>query len=571
MPTNGQNGGPSTQTSTQAEHTGSVQPMLGLSGNERPPSSMAMASNDTSPNADSTTGDLNQRFEFPKRRLSREAAQHQSAPAVGRTSKTTDTIVGAGQATSSDNQDVEMTSPDAENAADSDTDMKSPGGRKKKVPTKFYCTEFPPCDLAFTRSEHLARHIRKHTGERPFMCFCNRRFSRLDNLRQHAATVHSQEDIPPDSLAATGSKRPGRKNGSAPILTPPNGHGAVRGHVRNALSASNIEHNSTRIYGRSLDPRRRLSTSIQMAEPHLAHLHEGQQYSSPRNSYADSYGYSPEDYSRHSEYDQQLTPPPRPYRYQPEYSRNQPYWPNPATRRIGSELGHNRRQSMPPLPQPGYNYFEEPSPYPDRAGHAYPLPPIDARRDAYPEEHLSSPVSSVSSMRRERFPHLDEGRPRTWHGDPRLAPNDYMDGRPSEYPPPPDYRSNYPYQASQVYQSNLPYPGRSVPLPHRPLHIPESPTTSIAASTPPQRFLDEGRFGEVIPPPSRGHARNVSLPGIGSFDSTERRDGVIIRDSSRADDENDAIDGLMSMKVTDDHHGVIRNPTNPPLPPSSIL
>lgn len=38
----------------------------------------------------------------------------------------------------------------------------TPGGRKraKKPPQKFSCTDFPPCDLHFTRSEHLARHIR---------------------------------------------------------------------------------------------------------------------------------------------------------------------------------------------------------------------------------------------------------------------------------------------------------------------------------------------------------------------------------------------------------------------------
>ena len=47
---------------------------------------------------------------------------------------------------------------------------------------------------------------RKHTGERPFQCHCSRRFSRLDNLRQHAQTVHVNEDIPGDSLAATGTR-----------------------------------------------------------------------------------------------------------------------------------------------------------------------------------------------------------------------------------------------------------------------------------------------------------------------------------------------------------------------------
>ena len=31
---------------------------------------------------------------------------------------------------------------------------------KKKKSQRFYCTEYPPCSLSFTRSEHLARHIR---------------------------------------------------------------------------------------------------------------------------------------------------------------------------------------------------------------------------------------------------------------------------------------------------------------------------------------------------------------------------------------------------------------------------
>jgi C2H2 transcription facotor len=31
---------------------------------------------------------------------------------------------------------------------------------KKKKSQRFYCTDYPPCCLSFTRSEHLARHIR---------------------------------------------------------------------------------------------------------------------------------------------------------------------------------------------------------------------------------------------------------------------------------------------------------------------------------------------------------------------------------------------------------------------------
>ncbi|KAL4969673.1 uncharacterized protein BDV14DRAFT_187171 [Aspergillus stella-maris] len=136
---------------------------------------------------------------------------------------------------------------DAEMGSDHDSERKghAPPSKKKKG-QRFYCTDFPPCNLSFTRSEHLARHIRKHTGERPFQCHCSRRFSRLDNLRQHAQTVHVNEEIPGDSLAATGTRFQRqirtdrvRPQGRARAGTGGSTGTHSRGHSRN-LSTSSI-------------------------------------------------------------------------------------------------------------------------------------------------------------------------------------------------------------------------------------------------------------------------------------------------------------------------------------------
>ena len=60
--------------------------------------------------------------------------------------------------------DVEMAGSDegeegSDNESNEDDDAEQPSKKKKKG-QRFFCTEYPPCNLSFTRSEHLARHIR---------------------------------------------------------------------------------------------------------------------------------------------------------------------------------------------------------------------------------------------------------------------------------------------------------------------------------------------------------------------------------------------------------------------------
>ncbi|KAJ2846202.1 hypothetical protein IWW36_004461, partial [Coemansia brasiliensis] len=71
-------------------------------------------------------------------------------------------------------------------------------------PRRYSCT-FAGCTKQFKRHEHLKRHFRTHTGERPYKCpapDCGKDFARMDNLNQHIRT-HVNRKV--------ASRRAGRK------------------------------------------------------------------------------------------------------------------------------------------------------------------------------------------------------------------------------------------------------------------------------------------------------------------------------------------------------------------------
>lgn len=192
------------------------------------------------------------------------AEQRPDASRANRGSESsTHTTVSTGHARTASMSDEPMHDSEGEQeGSDHEEEPGSAPPSKKKKGQRFFCTDFPPCNLSFTRSEHLARHIRKHTGERPFQCHCSRRFSRLDNLRQHAQTVHVNEEIPGDSLAATGTRFQRqvrtdrvRPPGRARAGTAGSAGGHSRGHSRN-LSTSSIA-STTSTYSQPPELRRR--------------------------------------------------------------------------------------------------------------------------------------------------------------------------------------------------------------------------------------------------------------------------------------------------------------------------
>ncbi|GLB45854.1 putative zinc finger, C2H2 type [Lyophyllum shimeji] len=130
--------------------------------------------------------------------------------------------------------------------------------RYRPAPAKtFQCRGYGDCRMVFSRSEHLARHIRKHTGERPFTCHCGKQFSRLDNLRQHAQTVHADKQEQNErmmreltSLHATmaaankvGNPRGGRRTSVATVAAaalPPQSPQSPNGDASPALGVNGV-------------------------------------------------------------------------------------------------------------------------------------------------------------------------------------------------------------------------------------------------------------------------------------------------------------------------------------------
>ena len=60
---------------------------------------------------------------------------------------------------------------------------------------KLFLCQF--CSTSFPRQQQLKRHVRKHTGEKPFPCTfpgCNKHFSRSDNRQQHLRSHYKKNE-----------------------------------------------------------------------------------------------------------------------------------------------------------------------------------------------------------------------------------------------------------------------------------------------------------------------------------------------------------------------------------------
>ncbi|KAL3419703.1 hypothetical protein PVAG01_08201 [Phlyctema vagabunda] len=388
---------------------------------------------------------------------------------------------------SRESEDVDMEDSDDGEEGSDDGSVNADGTRssKKKKSQRFYCTEYPPCVLSFTRSEHLARHIRKHTGERPFQCHCSRRFSRLDNLRQHAQTVHVNEEIPQDSLAATGTRFQRqvrtdrvRPPGSRSRASTAGSQTPQRGHTRNSLSTSSISSIGS-TYSQRDDLRRRPAPLV-MAGDHRARLSQ-EMY---RSDSPVQYQYRPPSPGGFS------TPTSATF----SNGQNSPRWNSAMQSPISS---HSRTQSLYAGNRTPGRRLSVPStgnPFQSPHGGSYGPPLLGSYNSPNPGQYspssvaLASPTTSTTSSQWSRRESLtsasDEAwRRRTWHPD--TATN--FTSRLQNVTTPNYYSSGPPPQPTIVLGSNAPplqmprLPGIESfdPLPRAEVPRPASPARRV--------------------------------------------------------------------------------------------
>ena len=420
-----------------------------------------------------------------------------------------------------DDADGEQHDSDMED--DDDADGEGDAASRKKKGQRFFCTGYPPCNLSFTRSEHLARHIRKHTGERPFQCHCNRRFSRLDNLRQHAQTVHVNEEIPTDSLAATGTRfqrqiRTDRvRQGPRPRSGTMGSTGShSRGHSRN-LSASSIGSTSSN-YSTITESKRRPPPLLMASDSSRPKLGLDPP-STPPSHYQTMGPPSPGG----------LTPTSATWSAAPGSPGYASFNGSPmsnASRMTGSYSSRTpgRRLSVPSGPNPYQPQYANSYPYPT---YGTPMGPPSSNNSTQASVYASPTSSTFNFAPSYQGPPGEDWRRRTWHPSTYTGAN-YNYGRPatsgltySQTPdaPQPAYAQHATAAAGQA--PRLPGIESFDHMQHRPStpprrqHSPSHPESSPSQSMKPSSYPELDEHGQVARPTAWGQQALEEIHRVG--------------------------------------------------------
>ncbi|WVF65875.1 hypothetical protein IAT40_000612 [Kwoniella sp. CBS 6097] len=322
----------------------------------------------------------------------------------------------------------------------------------------FRCRGYGECDKVFTRSEHLARHVRKHTGERPFPCHCGKAFSRLDNLRQHAATVHADQgpmnEVMLSSLAPIHAALSSRANKDQ------RRRGEVVEVPKNAVERP--RHAEYRTHNKTSPPGSAMSQQQQQQGSPYAPYHADPSWNVPPPQHA--------------------RPRTGGYDYPPYGAEGQPPM---------EDAGPSRR----PASSTGYGYQQPP--YYDQSTRPPTAPGTASSTDSLSQ--LPYPYRPMSSQGRD-LPvpsHYAESEPpSTAHGPPESPMYANVPSQPQWSSPPPPH-STYPPQDTSAYPP--PAEGYSYPPPpHQ--HGSYPPREDVYSY--PQNWTPQQQYSNIPPPPS---------------------------------------------------------------------
>ncbi|KAI0435135.1 STE like transcription factor [Xylaria sp. FL1042] len=138
-------------------------------------------------------------------------------------------------------------------------------------PQKSHSCPIPTCGRLFKRLEHLKRHVRTHTQERPYICpHCNKAFSRSDNLAQHRRT-HDRGEGAETGLQLSGEEEDEFSSedhiGSLEDASPQSESGYMPASLNSLSPNNNGLSNGGMTHTTSFNPLQTLSMPMTMSTP----------------------------------------------------------------------------------------------------------------------------------------------------------------------------------------------------------------------------------------------------------------------------------------------------------------
>ncbi|KAH6611023.1 transcription factor stea [Trichoderma cornu-damae] len=138
-------------------------------------------------------------------------------------------------------------------------------------PHKSHSCPIPTCGRLFKRLEHLKRHVRTHTQEKPYICpHCSKAFSRSDNLAQHKRT-HSREDGGEGSLHLSAEEEEefsGEEHlGSVEEASPTSESAFVPGSINAVISSGTVSPQTTMTSSHNFNSLQTLSMPMTISQP----------------------------------------------------------------------------------------------------------------------------------------------------------------------------------------------------------------------------------------------------------------------------------------------------------------